>query len=198
MDCEKDVEKEIEEYRKKKMRDYYEKNKERILQQQKEYRKNKTTPDKTSYERHKRWKEKHKEKWLEIQHNYGRRTRATRSIMGLCTRCGKEDERTLSGYKWCIDCIIKDRKRKGVKTDLPLIRPKKQIELSRSERASYGLCYICGQPVKDGFKLCESHYNDCAQRLKKAREVCREKYKKGLHPWQQQNKLLFSPKAKSE
>lgn len=68
-----------------------------------------------------------------------------RSEQGVCTRCGKR--KAMEPYKMCGICRAKDKKRK-----------EKYAKPSRSERWKQGLCYFCDSPIKDGYKVCEKHY----------------------------------------
>lgn len=65
---------------------------------------------------------------------------------GICTRCGKR--KADAGYKTCGICRAKIRKYKRIKYGKP----------NRSERYNQGLCYFCDNPIKDGYKVCEKHY----------------------------------------
>lgn len=84
---------------------------------------------------------------------------------GLCTRCGKR--KADGGFKTCGICREKDsaarRARTGTKPD-------------RSERYKQGLCYFCDNPVKDGYKVCEKHYDMNIQKLdnEKTREYTKK------------------------
>ena len=66
--------------------------------------------------------------------------------LGICTRCGKR--KADSGYKTCGICRAKTRNYKRIKYEKP----------DRSERWKQGLCYFCDNPIKDGYKVCEKHY----------------------------------------
>ena len=66
--------------------------------------------------------------------------------LGICTRCGKREAD--SGYKTCEICRAKTRNYKRTKYGKP----------DRSERYRQGLCYFCDNEIKDGYKLCEKHY----------------------------------------
>ena len=66
--------------------------------------------------------------------------------LGICTRCGKREAD--SGYKTCGICRAKTRNYKREKYGKP----------DRSERWKQGLCYFCDNPIKDGYKVCEKHY----------------------------------------
>lgn len=65
---------------------------------------------------------------------------------GICTRCGKC--KADYGFKTCGICRDKERKYKCVKYGKP----------DRSERYKQGLCYFCDNPIKNGYKVCEKHY----------------------------------------
>ena len=66
--------------------------------------------------------------------------------LGICTRCGKREADV--GYKTCGICRVKTRNYKRLKYGKP----------NRSERYKQGLCYFCDNPIKDGYKVCEKHY----------------------------------------
>lgn len=66
--------------------------------------------------------------------------------LGICTRCGKREAD--AGYKTCGICRVKTRNYKRLKYGKP----------NRSERYKQGLCYFCDNPIKDGYKVCEKHY----------------------------------------
>lgn len=85
---------------------------------------------------------------------------------GICTRCGKR--KTDYGYKTCGICRAKDAEYKRIKYGKP----------NRSERCEQGLCYFCDNPVMEGYKVCEKHYQTCLQNLdnEKCREV-RQRFK---------------------
>lgn len=74
---------------------------------------------------------------------------AERKSLGLCVICGKENN---SEFSVCKQCRIKRNARRR-------IRNTNQMGLSkRRKRISQGLCYCCGEPVKQGYKFCETHY----------------------------------------
>ena len=84
-----------------------------------------------------------------------------RSENGICTRCGKRN--AMVPYKMCGICIEKDRKRKRIKYK----------ESDRSDRYKQGLCYFCDNQVKDGYKVCEKHYQMNVEKAnsRKAKDV---------------------------
>lgn len=65
---------------------------------------------------------------------------------GICTRCG--NRKADYGFFTCGICRNKDRQRKRIKYGKP----------SRKERYKIGMCYFCDNPVKEGYKVCEKHY----------------------------------------
>ena len=71
-----------------------------------------------------------------------RKLYASRKEQGICTRCG---ERKATNGTVCLDCYVKRRKQ--------------NYGISRSERPSYGECYICGRVVLKGKRVCESCYH---------------------------------------
>lgn len=77
---------------------------------------------------------------------YSRKVYAERKAQGICTRCGKR--KSEYGYLMCGICREKDRNRKRIAYGKP----------DRRERYLSGLCFFCDNPIKDGYKVCEKHY----------------------------------------
>lgn len=74
---------------------------------------------------------------------------ATRKELGLCVACGKENK---SKYAVCNACRIRRKNKRKANSN-------NQIGLTeRRKRITQGLCYYCGDKVKEGYKLCEKHY----------------------------------------
>ena len=92
---------------------------------------------------------KYNEKFKE----YSRSLYADRKEKGICTRCGKR--KAEKGKAKCGICLLKDAKAH-------------RREFSKQDYTDMGLCYKCGKPVKEGFKLCEECYEDNIKNLKKA------------------------------
>ena len=42
---------------------------------------------------------------------------------------------------------------------------------NRSERTKKGLCYFCNNPVKEGYKVCEKHYQMNIEKAEKGRQT---------------------------
>lgn len=96
------------------------------------------------------------------KHNeWARKEHQRRIEQGICTRCGKR--KADNGYKTCGICREKDNStrkiRLGEKPD-------------RNERYKQGLCYFCDNKVKDGYKVCEKHYQMNIQKL--SHDKCRK------------------------
>lgn len=70
----------------------------------------------------------------------------------FCVDCKKQDARTLIGKARCFECYEKARVRRW------------GLQLTRQERKDMGLCSMCMNPVKEGFKVCE----ECYERVLKA------------------------------
>lgn len=95
------------------------------------------------------------------QHNeWARKEHQRRISEGICTRCGKR--KADSGYKTCGICRAKIRNYRRIKYKKP----------DRSERQEQGLCYFCDNPVKEGYKVCEKHYQMNLEKLDN--EKCRQ------------------------
>ena len=96
---------------------------------------------------------------------------------GICVYCKKRP--AIPGKTKCSKCIAKIRSRKNAnKSDIP-----------RSERVSYGICYICGKNrvIKD-HGVCENCYKIRLQ----AMEKCIDNRPNGFNDsWKKDNKLVF-------
>lgn len=78
--------------------------------------------------------------WQKAEHH-------RRIAEGICTRCGKRDAD--SGYKTCGVC--RDRASKYYRANYS--NPNR-----KEKRLEAGLCFYCDNPVKEGYKVCEHHY----------------------------------------
>ena len=87
-----------------------------------------------------------REHYNENQREWSRNTHQKRIELGICTRCGKR--KSDNCFKTCGICRTKTRNYKRIKYGKP----------DRSERYMRGLCYYCDNPIKEGYKVCEKHY----------------------------------------
>lgn len=99
----------------------------------------------------------------ELHRKSSKRAYHERLERGLCTRCGKR--KSDHGLKTCGICRARDNRTRRLRCEKP----------DRSERHEQGLCYFCDNPVKEGYRVCEHHYqknveNARSGRAKKARE----------------------------
>lgn len=83
----------------------------------------------------------------EVHSKWAKNEHQRRIEQGICTRCGKR--KSDYGYKTCGICRAKDNRTRLLR------EPHKP---NRSERYKQGLCYFCDNPIKDGYKVCEKHY----------------------------------------
>ena len=111
-----------------------------------------------------------KEHYNKVHKEWSKRTHHEMIQKGICTRCRKR--KADYGYKTCGICREKGRRYKRVKYGKP----------DRSERYIQGLCYFCDNPIKDGYKVCEKHYNMNVEKSlsQKAKEVRRELQESGI------------------
>lgn len=111
----------------------------------------------------------------ERQKVYQRNTEKRRKQLenGLCWYCGKR--KVLDGRRECIDCYAKRKREIAQKSS------RKQAENAaiREEWLKNHLCTKCGEPAKDGYKVCERHYQISIANQKKAKEAV----KKVLDKW---------------
>lgn len=90
-----------------------------------------------------------------------------RKEKGLCVVCGKKQQE--KGLK-CISCYNKvkaNRRRYNDKHGIP-------TDISRAERISYGLCYICGETGYDGHRVCRKHYYQRLHSMNKLKNMSLE------------------------
>ena len=116
-------------------------------------------------------KNRDKEQYNKQHREWAKKEHERRIKLGLCTRCGKREAD--KGYRTCGICRSKDKKARDK-------RNYKQIK--RTDRIKYGLCFYCDEPVKDGYKLCEKHYqlNIQNSRSDKAKEIRRQLVEQGI------------------
>lgn len=105
--------------------------------------------------------------------------RQKRKEAGLCPRCGKRKPE--NGFATCNVCRQKAR-------DYMRVKHGYCSNVSRFER---GICRFCDSPLKDGYKVCEKHYQisiekldndkrkEATERIKKANKIFYVKNRKG-------------------
>ena len=89
---------------------------------------------------------RNKERYNKNHAEWSKRTHQEMIEKGICTRCRKR--KADYGYKTCGICRAKDKEYKRMKTR----------NSDRKNRYAQGLCYHCDSPVKQGYKVCEEHY----------------------------------------
>ena len=111
-----------------------------------------------------------REHYNKVHKEWSKRTHHEMIKNGICTRCRKR--KADYGYKTCGICRDKGRKYKRVKYG----------KQDRSERYKQGLCYFCDNPIKDGYKVCEKHYQMNVEKSisQKAKEARRELKESGI------------------
>ena len=80
---------------------------------------------------------------------------------GICTTCRKR--KADGGYRTCGICREKQRERKRIKYQ-------EKVKIPRDERVKSGLCYFCNNPQKNGYKVCEKHYQMNAEKSRAQKE----------------------------
>ena len=94
---------------------------------------------------------------------------------GLCVSCGRSKAK--EGRASCEYCLIKNRERSR-----EYRMKKNETGISRSERASYGLCYFCGKEIGGNGRICKNCSEKAIVKLPK---------KNQNEIWKNQNKILF-------
>ena len=82
---------------------------------------------------------------------------------GICTSCKKN--KAVNGKVMCQLCLDKDAQRHALKYD----------GISLDERAKRGICRFCNEPVKEGYRTCEKHYQMCCQASRIGKEKRNER-----------------------
>ena len=100
---------------------------------------------------------------------------------GICTYC--KHRAAVPGKTKCVKCLAKIK----AKRDL------NRKDISRSERVSYGICYICGKDkIIDGHGVCE----ECYKVRIKAMDKCLNSRQAGFNDyWKNENKIIFARKV---
>lgn len=97
---------------------------------------------------------------------------------GICTYC--KHEKAVAGKTKCAKCSAKIKNRKE----------QKRQDIRRSERMSYGLCYICGDKAINGKGVCQKCYKTRLESVEKIMYLPVSKC------WKKQNKLVFKNNIK--
>lgn len=104
------------------------------------------------------WMQKAREKngdKISTQHNISQNKRYHELIdAGICPNCKKRQ--ASNGMRMCDVCHAKLLEQRRVRNGY-YVRPKK------SERHTLGLCAFCNNPIKPGYKVCETHYQKCLE-----------------------------------
>ena len=104
------------------------------------------------------------EYFREANRNSQRKMYRNRKENGICTRCGKRKAK--EGKAKCQICLNEDAERHAIRYE----------GITCSDRAELGICRFCDNPVKDGYRTCEKHYQMCCDAAKKAAKAKRIKY----------------------
>lgn len=95
----------------------------------------------------------------------------------ICTRCGKR--KADSGRKTCGICRAKLNKAQRDWHERNSVRCTMG---ERKERSENGRCFHCGEPAKEGYKVCEKHYQSLAPVwMGEAARESRERIKQRIH-----------------
>lgn len=113
-----------------------------------------------------------KERLTEEQNNLERkkayanmnRLRTKRKAVGICVSCGKRN--AMENRVYCSLCLAKHRE-----YNREHYRKSREICIPRHERASYGLCYICGKQLDCESRLCKKCRGTMTANLEKGRYI---------------------------
>ena len=111
---------------------------------------------------------------------YRKQLRQRRRDAGICHVCGIRP--ILKGYARCSECLIANRRKKDKRYNNDILR---------SERPSYEMCYICGKPVKDNYKVCQKHYTNMVKAAEKSKENPSPGMIEHKEHWKNLNNLIF-------
>lgn len=119
----------------------------------------------TAKESEYRMKNRDCEHYNEIHRTWAKQQYQKDKENGICTRCHKR--KADYGHSTCGICRDKNRRQKS-----KAYRKKPD----RSERYKQGLCYFCDNPIKEGYKVCEKHYQqNCKNGRSENANIARQK-----------------------
>lgn len=113
-----------------------------------------------------------KEKLRKYKREWQKDLRNWRKEHNQCIECGDKDALTMAGRTLCQSCWEKRYKKPFVSKEqrrLEIGQTTKPI--NRSERPDYGLCYICGNPITESYRLCEHCLGTIRKSVEKASEA---------------------------
>lgn len=120
-----------------------------------------------------RCRNNHKMRYNKYMSQYRQQMTVDRATKGICTRCGKPKDD--DGFKMCPRCRQKSRKKWHRLNDKPV---------KQNERYKIGRCRFCDQPVKEGYKVCEYHYQKLLDMSAKGNQTDKaKKWKKEIGNW---------------
>lgn len=109
------------------------------------------------WECNERQKQLEKNRHKKVEYNT---TVKKRKELGICTLCGKRKAK--EGRVKCGICLAREREKQ---------RTRRGTTILRSERQSYGLCYICGtEENHNDSGLCKKCYDTATKNVAKGRE----------------------------
>lgn len=97
---------------------------------------------------------------------------------GICTYC--KHERVVAGKTKCAKCLAKIRNKRNAQRQ----------NIERSERTSYGLCYICGNKAIKGKGVCQKCYKTRLESIERIMHMPVSQY------WKNENDLIFKRNKK--
>ena len=100
-----------------------------------------------------------KESYNKYHREWNKATYHKRKENGICTRCGKR--KSTNGTTLCDICREKGREARRVRNG----------PSGLADRAMNGLCYFCNNPAKEGYKVCEEHYQKCVMAAEAGRKT---------------------------
>lgn len=104
-----------------------------------------------------------KEHYNQMHNAWARNATKERRENGICYRCGKR--KADYGYKTCGVC--RDKMRRSRETRAKTAK--------RDMWVRNGLCFFCGQPVVEGFKVCQKHYDMNVEKARSQKAVTARK-----------------------
>ena len=119
-----------------------------------------------------------KERYNEIHRKSSKKIYDESSAKGICTRCNKR--KAVEGQKCCRMCIEKrDAYRRAKREGIP-----------RKYRPDYGLCYLCGETVKEGQRVCAKCHEKIIEGNRKQDRSSRQDFRFGnaLYDWDSRRK----------
>lgn len=138
------------------------------------------------YKKANEYYQKHKEKIKEQAKERSKKIYEERKENGICVKCGKR--KAIKGLTFCIECRAKSKRVKDKRWN---------NDINRSERPSYGMCYVCGKKITSNEKLCDICLERCRKQMTILNKNPTKKMIEQRTRWKKENQIIFERSKKT-